>query len=74
MFILILIFLYNYIGTLNVLTVSGFVGHALTVECAYDYTQIDKKGAFSSSGNLKTVLKESLQIAKINAYKYLNKE
>ncbi|KRX01904.1 Ribosomal protein S5 domain 2-type fold [Pseudocohnilembus persalinus] len=61
-------------GTVNILTVSGFVGHALTVECVYDNTQLDKKGQFNSSGNLKTVLKESLQIAKINAYKYLSEE
>jgi len=25
-------------GTVNVLTVSGFVGHALTVECVFDET------------------------------------
>ena len=51
----------------NVLTVSGFVGHVMSVECVYDLSQPDKKGQFSSSGNLKKVLQESLLISKINA-------
>ena len=35
---------------------SGFVGHALTVECVIDKSNPEKKGVLSSSGNLKNVL------------------
>lgn len=60
------------LGTVNILTVSGFVGHILTVECVYDLTNPDKKGMLTSSGNLKNILQESLTIAKINAFRFLN--
>lgn len=46
----------------------------LKVECLFDKSKPDKKGEFSSSGNLKNVVQESLQIAKINAYRFLSQE
>jgi len=58
-------------GTVNVLTVSGFVGHVLSVECVYDITNPEKKGQFSCSGNLQKVLQESLTIARLVALRYL---
>jgi Lon-like ATP-dependent protease len=61
----------QYIGMVNVLTVSGFVGHVLSVECVYDLSQPDKKGQFSVSGNVKKVLQESISIAKINANRHI---
>ena len=53
------------------LTVSGFTGHVLKVECCKDLSSPERKGNITSSGNLKNVIQESLIIAKINAYKYL---
>ena len=61
-------------GTVNILTVGGFTGHVMTVETQFDYSQPEKKGTITSSGNLKNVLKESLTIAKINAFRFLNEE
>lgn len=58
-------------GIANVLTVSGFTGHVLSVECIYDPSSVDKKGQFSSTGNLQKVLQESLSIARINALRFL---
>ena len=53
----------------GILSVSGeHIGNVLKVECIYDKTKPNKKGEFSSTGNLKTVTQESLLIAKINAY------
>jgi len=60
------------VGVCNVLSVSGYVGHVLTVECVFDTTHPDKKGLMHFSGNLKKVLQESITVAKINAYKYFN--
>ncbi len=56
------------------LTVSGFVGHVLSVECVYDITNPDKKGQFSCSGNLQKVLQESLTIARLVALRFLPPE
>lgn len=64
----------NNVGVVNVLTVAGFVGNVLQVECCYDPSHPDKKGLFNSSGNLKKVLQESLVIAKLNAHRFLNPE
>lgn len=50
------------------------IGHVLTVECCFDDTELDKKGQITASGNIKTVLQESLKLAKINAFKYLTEE
>jgi endopeptidase La len=61
-------------GVANVLTVSGFTGNVLSVECVYDLGVTDKKGQFTSSGNLQKVLQESLTIAKINACRFLGSE
>jgi Lon-like ATP-dependent protease len=61
-------------GTVNVLTVSGFVGHVLSVECVYDITNPEKKGQFSCSGNLQKVLQESLTIARLVALRFLPPE
>jgi Lon-like ATP-dependent protease len=61
-------------GVANVLTVSGFTGNVLSVECVYDLGVTDKKGQFTSSGNLQKVLQESLTIAKINACRFLGAE
>ena len=58
-------------GSANVLTVSGFVGHVMTVECIFDPSLQDKKGALTSSGNLQKVLQESLSIARMVAFRYL---
>jgi len=58
-------------GSANVLTVSGFVGHVMTVECVYDLSSTEKKGQLTSSGNLQKVLQESLTIAKMNAFRFL---
>jgi len=63
-----------FVGTANVLTVSGFVGHVLSVECVYDLTNTEKKGQLTSSGNLQKVLQESLNIARINALRFLSPE
>jgi Lon-like ATP-dependent protease len=62
------------IGVVNVLTVSGFVGKVLTVECVQDLSSPNKKGNFSMSGNLQNVLQESVNIAKINAHNYLTED
>lgn len=62
------------IGVVNVLTVSGFVGKVLTVECVQDLSSPNKKGNFSMSGNLQNVLQESVTIAKINAHNFLTEE
>jgi len=62
-------------GTANVLTVSGFIGHVLSVECVFDMSQADKRGgSFTSSGNLQKVLQESLTISRINAARFLTPE
>ena len=62
------------IGVVNVLTVAGFVGKVLTVECVQDLSNPSKKGNFSMSGNLQNVLQESVNIAKINAHNFLTEE
>lgn len=61
-------------GLVNILSVSDFIGHVLTLECIYDLTKPDKKGILTLSGNLKSVIQESVQIAKLNAYRYLTEE
>ncbi|CAD8145644.1 unnamed protein product [Paramecium octaurelia] len=61
-------------GQVNILTVGGMIGHVLTVESCFDESEIEKKGQIVASGNIKLVLQESLKLAKINAYKYLNEE
>ena len=61
-------------GIVNILSVSHHVGNVLKVECIFDKTKGEKKGEFNWTGNLKTVTKESLIIAKINAYRFLSKE
>lgn len=43
-------------GVVNVLTVAGFVGEVLTVECVLDLSQPEKTGNFTYSGNLKNVI------------------
>jgi hypothetical protein len=43
-------------GTVNVLTVAGFIGEVLTVECVIDLSCPDKTGNFTFSGNLMTVI------------------
>jgi len=53
------------------MTVSNFTGFCDYVEAIVDTSEVHKTGEFTSSGNLKLVLKESLVLAKINAYKYL---
>ena len=58
-------------GILNILSVASHIGQVLKVECIYDKSKPDKKGEFTSSGNLKNVVQESIQIAKINAYRHL---
>jgi len=63
-----------FMGSANVLTVSGFIGHVMTVECIYDLSSNEKKGVLSSSGNLQKVLQESLTIARLVAFKYLPDE
>ncbi|KAL4480128.1 hypothetical protein ABPG74_020644 [Tetrahymena malaccensis] len=61
-------------GIVNIMSVGGFVGHIMKIECVFDSTQLEKKGTFSSSGNLQQVLQESLTIAKINAFNYLKED
>lgn len=62
-------------GVVNILSVGGFVGHVMKIECVFDNSQAaDKKGLFNSTGNLQTVLQESLKIAKINAFNVLSEE
>ncbi|CAD8070226.1 unnamed protein product [Paramecium sonneborni] len=61
-------------GQVNILTVGGMIGHVLTVESCFDESEVEKKGQIIASGNIKLVLQESLKLAKINAYKYLNEE
>ena len=61
-------------GILNILSVANQIGQVLKVECVYDKSKPDKKGEFTSSGNLKSVVQESIQIAKINAYRHLTEE
>lgn len=56
------------------LTVAGFIGHVMTVECIYDLSSLDKKGILTSSGNLQKVLQESLTIARLVAFKFLPEE
>ena len=53
------------------MTVGNFIGFCDVVEAIVDKSEVIKTGEFTSSGNLELVLKESLIIAKINAYKYL---
>jgi len=31
-------------GTVNILSVGGFVGHVMKIECVFDNSQGDKKG------------------------------
>ena len=64
----------SLVGVCNVLTVSGFVGHVLTVEAVFDPAVSEKKGQLVISGNLKKVLQESVSIAKINAIRFLDEE
>lgn len=59
------------IGVVNILSVGNFVGHVMKIECVFDNSQLKNKGSFSSSGNLQQVLKESLTIAKMNAFNLL---
>ena len=61
-------------GILNILSVANQIGQVLKVECIFDKSKPDKKGEFTSSGNLKSVVQESIQIAKINAYRFLSSE
>ncbi|CAD8067660.1 unnamed protein product [Paramecium primaurelia] len=61
-------------GQVNILTVGGMIGNVLSVESCFDESEIEKKGQIIASGNIKLVLQESLKLAKINAYKYLNEE
>jgi len=63
-----------HVGTANVLTVSGFTGHVMTVECINDLANQDKKGTLTSSGNLQKVLQESLTIARLVAFRFLPDE
>lgn len=42
-------------GQVNILTVGGMIGNVMIVECCYDNTEPEKKGQFTSSGNLKNV-------------------
>jgi len=50
------------------------IGHVLSVECCYDESESEKKGQITVSGNIKTVLQESLKLAKINAFRFLTEE
>ncbi|CAK81802.1 unnamed protein product (macronuclear) [Paramecium tetraurelia] len=50
------------------------IGHVLTVESCFDLSETEKKGSIQASGNIKLVLQESLKLAKINAFKFLNEE
>lgn len=61
-------------GVLNILAASNHIGEVLKVECVYDLSKPDKKGEFTTSGNLKNVVQESIQVAKINAFRYLSEE
>ncbi|CAD8166219.1 unnamed protein product [Paramecium octaurelia] len=61
-------------GQVNILTVGGMIGHVLTVESCFDLSETEKKGSIQASGNIKLVLQESLKLAKINAFKFLNEE
>ncbi|CAD8146121.1 unnamed protein product [Paramecium octaurelia] len=61
-------------GQVNILTVGGMIGHVLTVESCFDLSETEKKGQIQASGNIKLVLQESLKLAKINAFKFLNEE
>ncbi|CAD8145217.1 unnamed protein product [Paramecium pentaurelia] len=61
-------------GQVNILTVGGMIGHVLTVESCFDISETEKKGQILASGNIKLVLQESLKLAKINAFKFLNEE
>jgi len=46
----------------------------LKIECLHDLSHPDKKGQFTSTGNLKNVLQESLMIGRLNAFNYLTEE
>ncbi|CAD8160202.1 unnamed protein product [Paramecium pentaurelia] len=61
-------------GQVNILTVGGMIGHVLTVESCFDLSETEKKGQILASGNIKLVLQESLKLAKINAFQFLNEE
>ena len=49
------------------MTVGNFVGNVIKLECVFDETSINQTGIMSATGNLMTVIKESLEIAKYNA-------
>lgn len=61
-------------GSANVMTVGNFIGNVLKMECTFDLTSEKQSGLLSSTGNLKTVIKESLEIARFNCAKYLTEE
>ncbi|EGR30721.1 hypothetical protein IMG5_124880 [Ichthyophthirius multifiliis] len=63
-------------GAINILSVAGFVGEVLKLECVFfnDFSDKETKGVFTATGNIQQVLQESLKIAKINAFQYLNEE
>ena len=60
-------------GQCNILATAGFSGNVMMVECVYD-PQGEQKGTLIGTGNLKTVLSESLLLAKMNAYRHLSSE
>lgn len=62
------------IGSTNVMTVGNFVGNVLKMECMFDNTLSTQKGIMTATGNLKTVIKESLEVARYVASGYLNSE
>lgn len=59
---------------INILSANDYIGSVLTVECIEDLTHPDKKGQVTYSGNLKSIILESITIARLNAYRYLNEE
>lgn len=64
-------------GLINILSANDYIGSVLTIECVEDLTHPDKKGNLINSGhitysgNLKSIILESIQIARLNAYRYL---
>lgn len=59
-------------GTVNVLTVAGFIGEVLTVECVIDLSCPEKKGNFTCSGNLMTVIQVNLTLILINHFFFVS--
>lgn len=48
-----LFFPFSSSGIVNIMSVGGFVGYIMKIECVFDSSQtIDKKGDFTSTGNL----------------------